>query len=481
MSKKRQIMDFQAPEYVIKMNYLQNEMEVPDNKNIILTVDPQKDDYAISNILWVLNGARTYSKIKEKNKIDSLDADKRKEKIKSIREKFASNFVLDFSSREHLLENYLKNDNEEILDATTNALGGCRISVKCGEGILDFIYADFDEIYNKLKGKEYVVKYSDAEEKKNYDAFYNQYAHYCNTLHNYEDLFAASLYTYICPPVIGNDFKGKSSHEMVLDHYIKMLKHWQSFYLELIEFCYDENYYPEILGELCPHERYYLYCVMNQIPKTHILKQKYSFVDNKLSGDTMPFGLPLEEIDKRYEKKINIDKEFKKFAKEYEFRADVLQGLLRTPQFMHICYDFSTIEEALNIELMRMFELDLRFIKCQWCGKYFVRKTEKDARYCDRIHPGTNKTCKDIATLDNFKKNHQDDVATQIYHLYYKRYSARIQGSPKREKDFNKWKFESSAKKIECENGVITSYEYDNWNFDYFPNRQGTKFFKEKK
>ena len=96
-------MDFQAPEYVIKMNYLQNEMEVPDNKNIILTVDPQKDDYAISNILWVLNGARTYSKIKEKNKIDSLDADKRKEKIKSIREKFASNFVLDFSSREHLL------------------------------------------------------------------------------------------------------------------------------------------------------------------------------------------------------------------------------------------------------------------------------------------------------------------------------------------------------------------------------------------
>lgn len=195
----------------------------------------------------------------------------------------------------------------------------------------------------------------------------------------------------------------------------------------------------------------------------------------------MPFGLPIEEIDKRYEKKINIDKEFKKFAKEYEFRADILQGLLRTPQFMHICYDFSTIEEALNIELMRMFELDLRFIKCQWCGKYFVRKTEKDARYCDRIHPGTNKTCKDIATLDNFKKNHQDDVATQIYNLYYKRYSARIQGIKKRDDEFKKWKIDSCAKKIECEDGIITPYEYDDWNFDYFPNRPGTKFFKDKK
>ena len=111
MSKKRQIMKFQAPDDVIKLNYLQNKMEVPDRKNIILTIDPQKDDYAISNMLWALNGGKTYSKIKEKNKIDSLNTDKRKEKIKSIREKFASNFVLDFSNREHLLENYLKNKN----------------------------------------------------------------------------------------------------------------------------------------------------------------------------------------------------------------------------------------------------------------------------------------------------------------------------------------------------------------------------------
>ena len=110
-------MDFQSPEYVIKMDYLQNEMEVPDNKNMILTIDPQKDDYAISNILWALNGGRTYSKIKEKNKIDSLDADERVKKINRIRESFSSDFVLDFSNRKHLLEDYLKNANEEIPDA----------------------------------------------------------------------------------------------------------------------------------------------------------------------------------------------------------------------------------------------------------------------------------------------------------------------------------------------------------------------------
>ena len=59
-------MKFQAPDDVIKLNYFQNEMEVPDRKNIILTIDPQKDDYAISNMLWALNGGKTYSKIKEK-------------------------------------------------------------------------------------------------------------------------------------------------------------------------------------------------------------------------------------------------------------------------------------------------------------------------------------------------------------------------------------------------------------------------------
>ena len=29
--------------------------------------------------------------------------------------------------------------------------------------------------------------------------------------------------------------------------------------------------------------------------------------------------------------------------------------------------------------------------------------------------------------------------------------------------------------------GRITVYEYDDWNYDYFPNRPGAKFFKDKK
>ena len=82
------------------------------------------------------------------------------------------------------------------------------------------------------------------------------------------------------------------------------------------------------------------------------------------------------------------------------------------------------------------------------CGKYFLRKTEKDARYCDRIQPGTNKTCKDLAAIENFKEKNRDNIPLQIYNLYYKRYVARIQGSSEREREFNEWKYKSSAKPV---------------------------------
>ena len=176
-----------------------------------------------------------------------------------------------------------------------------------------------------------------------------------------------------------------------------------------------------------------------------------------------------------------MTKELKRFAKDYEFEPEILKALIQMPHYIHICYDFSTAEEILNLEFMRLLELDLRFIQCQRCGKYFLRKTEKDARYCDRIQPGTNKTCKDLAAIENYKEKNRDNIPLQIYNLYYKRYVARIQGSSEREREFNEWKYKSSAKRIECEQGVITPYEYDDWNYDYFPNRKGAKFFKDRK
>ena len=97
--------------------------------------------------------------MKEKMDIDSKDIAERRKKIQSIREKFAKDFTVELGNREHLMEDFLKNMFEEIPDATTHALGGAIVTGKYGEGILDFVYADFDKIYNELKDKEFIVKY----------------------------------------------------------------------------------------------------------------------------------------------------------------------------------------------------------------------------------------------------------------------------------------------------------------------------------
>ena len=476
MSKKRTRIEFDSHEAVVKLNYFKNEVEFSEDKNFIITVDGTKDDFIISNRLWMSNKHREYPEMKNKLSIDANNERERLTLMQDLIDSFCEKYTLDFSSREDLLELYRRNV-EPIPNPAPHVLGTCRVEIKCGEGIFDFIYADFDSVYEKLKNKEYVIKYPDAKGDGQLEKFYNQYAHYCNTLYNYGDLFAASLYTYICPPVFGNQI----DHKKTLQYYMLHLKYLQDVYLDLFEFCYDENYHPEVLGGLCPHERYNIYCIMQDLPVSHILKNKHSIVHNKLSGEKMPYGLSEDEINKRFSTEVKMTKELKRFAKDYEFEPEILKTLIQMPHYIHICYDFSTAEEMLNLEFMRLLELDLRFIKCQRCGKYFLRKTEKDARYCDRIQPGTNKTCKDLAAIENFKEKNRDNIPLQIYNLYYKRYVARIQGSSEREREFNEWKYKSSAKRIECEQGVITPYEYDDWNYDYFPNRKGAKFFKDRK
>ena len=54
----------------------------------------------------------------------------RRKKIQSIREKFAKDFTVELGSREHLMEDFLKNMFEEIPDATTHALGGAIVTGK---------------------------------------------------------------------------------------------------------------------------------------------------------------------------------------------------------------------------------------------------------------------------------------------------------------------------------------------------------------
>ena len=72
MSKKRTRIEFDSHEAVVKLNYFKNEVEFSEDKNFIITVDGTKDDFIISNRLWMSNKHREYPEMKNKLSIKRL-------------------------------------------------------------------------------------------------------------------------------------------------------------------------------------------------------------------------------------------------------------------------------------------------------------------------------------------------------------------------------------------------------------------------
>ena len=93
-------------------------------------------------------------------------------------------------------------------------------------------------------------------------------------------------------------------------------------------------------------------------------------------------------------------------------------------------------------------------------------------RYCDRVEEWCNRTCRELAAQENFKKKAADRPALGVYDRYYRRYAARKKVRQIKEDEFKKWRYEAMHLRDECEAGKLTVEEYTQWMEDYFPNRK---------
>lgn len=87
---------------------------------------------------------------------------------------------------------------------------------------------------------------------------------YERTFSDLKDVAYASLYTAICPPLFTDDRVREKEKLQWYGNYILEL---QKEFLEMIEFCFDEGFYPEVLGGLYPSERLYLYRQSKNLPE----------------------------------------------------------------------------------------------------------------------------------------------------------------------------------------------------------------------
>lgn len=405
---------------------------------------------------------------------------------KKYLESFDSRYDIDRIQFEKDEDDFYKEHPDIEYKPLNNVLSGCNIMIPLGEGILDFIYADFDSAYQDetfVLGllfhyrEEYLQddKREKSSETKNIppekinntlDGQIQDYFDFMFSCDDTRKISAASLYTAVCPPVLKRD----ADNYLALKRYYLYLKALQKEYLEILQFCFDEEYYPELLGDLNPAERYYTFRMVKDFP---------SFIERN-EELYMAFAPLITKEENGPHYYISIEKNktdypeelLEQLAAELNTTTDTLSHYIRSMRRLTSRYSFASTEEILELELSKMLENDIRFRKCKRCGKYFIMKGNYDTRYCDRIAEGETRSCQELAAQENYKKKMAENKALPIYSKYYKRYAARVKVRQIKEDDFKKWKYEALVKRDECTTGKITTEEYIDWLESCFPNRR---------
>lgn len=474
----------------VRLDYFSNTVGfIPAEKRFVVTVDSFNE----------LNAMQTY--------IDEYYAEKAKREGKPAPEETEDDPEDEFlkeereEKRKRLAEmqkryDFIDSDIPEQIKpswngpAIINVFSGERIKLNYGEGILDFIYADFrtplKEEYEKIQLIEMLREFGKTLEldlpttetvtpaqtnnkvyNKNQEIVETFFA-YTSTFSMLESVLYASLYSAICPPVFMDERMIDREKLRWYERYIMAL---QKEYLEMIEFCYDEDFHPEVLGNLFPSERLYLYRLGKGLPTTFERKEKLVLSKHVLGGHKMPYGLTKQELIEMFSTmRSEPTEEETAFAEKYHIPGSA-EFQIGSHTFLSLHYEARTIEDMLELEFTKMLEQDVRFRKCKRCGRYFIMKGKYDTNYCDRIADGETRNCQELAALENYKARIAGNQAIPLYNKYYKRYAARVRVRQLKEEEFKRWKYQALQKRDECSDGKITVEEFEAWLEASFPNR----------
>ena len=129
---------------------------------------------------------------------------------------------------------------------------------------------------------------------------------------------------------------------------------------------------------------------------------------------------------------------------------------------IHI-YITQTLEDLLKYEVYGMTMAEKRIKRCKNCGQYFV-VGKSNVEYCDRIAGGETKPCNEIGKSRTYEqKIAKGGTAMALYRKAYKTHFARIRSGNMTREQFEEWKTEATAKRIDVENGKLDLDEYASW------------------
>lgn len=273
----------------VRLDFYHNKVKFyPEKKTINIVVDSwERDDY-IDELIEADEREHAKKLGSSYNAYESAEEEIEYEKdnleeCQGYFEKFKSKYNFRASG----LAGPFADDTGKLKNAMINIMSGSNVTLNYGEGILDFVYADFLAPVKKLytvfsllerigEEEEYHSKPED-ETEKNPDQLTDEewtlrtYNDFDTTFPLINNIAYASLYSAIFPPLI----KSSTETSKSIARYGNYLLAMQKEFLELIEFCYDEDFYPEVLGSLYPSERLHLYRHAHDMPTSFERKEEF--------------------------------------------------------------------------------------------------------------------------------------------------------------------------------------------------------------
>ena len=158
-----------------------------------------------------------------------------------------------------------------------------------------------------------------------------------------------------------------------------------------------------------------------------------------------------------------LDKE----GQQYFLSQIMLQQELTFDGELTARYFFRKLTDYYIFLLMQFLSTKPKIVRCECCGRYFVPKTNKATKYCDRVLKD-NKTCKDLAPSLKHKKMVRTDKVVEAYdrekrkmYRRYERNDGKIYMSPKgiTYDDFYVWNDDATEARDKYLRGELTAEE----------------------
>jgi hypothetical protein len=222
-----------------------------------------------------------------------------------------------------------------------------------------------------------------------------------------------------------------NEHRILIDD--KEYSNLKKIFLGAARICFDDNVPPKYKAiEKGSTQQRYCYYTLKINPDIESDLQ----VNLKLAPVLMPH-VNGKQIDVK-EWKENI--RYASLEKSAEF-------ILNTePKYVDTFY-FYTLADVLYFEFMNVIKGNVVIRRCKNCNRYFVPSGRSDAKYCNELAPGSEKSCAEIGAIKQYEKRLKNNLIIKAYRKEYKKRYARVLNGKLDRNTFFEWSENAKTKR----------------------------------